>query len=145
MKNGSLIRITRLHQIATYEGLMAGYPNKQMNMAIIDNAIKNASHHLTFSYIIKATLVTPEITEYEFPQKKYEEENKTLQQIKKIIQPQIPETYPVLPGFITTVYLNDMDRHAIVVLFTQNLADMKEIKEELKSLDWKEISENYCW
>lgn len=127
--NGSGVKIAMLHQFTPYAGLMAGLPNDKMNNAIVKSAVEQASTYLFRSKNdIKVTLVEPIITKNEV----------NLGEGKNI-------SYSCLPRCATVIFLDDRDRHAIVVLFNNNLADHNEIEQALKDLDWKEISEEYSW
>lgn len=130
MQNGRNLRISMLLQHGTYTGLLAGHPTKDMNDAIIENALKDANRRLFASdnQNIKVTMVTPKIEECE---SKYG--------TNRIV------SYPVLPGVITTVLIENFDEHAVVVMFNDEIANQSEIQNKLRDLDWKQISESYTF
>lgn len=108
---------------------MAGFPNDNLNKAIIKGAIKEANKCLFGNENnIKATLVPLVILKQEV----------TLGENKML-------SYPCLPGCVTTILLDDMDRRAVVVFLNNNIADHSEIVKALKDLDWMEILEYFSW
>jgi hypothetical protein len=129
IKNGGSVRLSTIHQYSTYGGLLAGLPNEELNKAIVERSVREANQRLFQSDgNIKVTLVEPVIGKQEV---NIGEERKF--------------SYPCLPGYVTTILLEDMDHHGIVVLFTNKIANYDEISKSVSNLDWTEISEEFCW
>jgi len=129
----SNVEISMFNQHKTYDTFSYGLPNDEINFQLINKAVDEANLRLfpSINKNIPITLVNPKI---EFCTHKYEASS---------LAPLGEEIvhYPRLPEYITTILVEDYFQQAIVVLFTNNMADLVEVRELVKDLDWSQISE----
>lgn len=127
LNDGAVVGCFLMLQSRTYDGLLAGVPNKDVNDTVIAQAIDSAAD-LLHSDCEKVVLIEPKINEGSYNGRN-----------GMVVR------YPVLPAIMCMSLFADMDKQLIVVFFQDEMGNLdSNIIEEIKKIDWNSSAEEYC-
>lgn len=138
LDGGRSIRLSRLHQYATYAGLLAGLPDEEMNRRRIQDASDFARETLRF--IGFPRLIPPRVTVKEFPARGASEARTGhflpgITCIGEFVSSPPARDPGMLLSSVTLVWHQDD--------FAPPIAD--DVLEEIRRLEWDAMAEDWIW
>ncbi len=127
LNDGTSVGCFLMLQSRTYDGLLAGVPNKDVNDLVIARTLDSAAD-LLHSDCEKVVLIEPKINEGSYSGRS-----------GMVVR------YPVLPAIMCISLFADMDKQLIVISFQDEMGNIdSNVVEEIKKIDWDSSAEEYC-